>query len=71
MFSNWPFFSMCSISNASSIVLYVCPASSMCWAYFEFCLFLLMAWICSLYRTLNVRPICPTYFNGHSLHINW
>jgi hypothetical protein len=20
---------------------------------------------------LQVRPVCPTYFNGHSLHFNW
>jgi hypothetical protein len=40
----------------------VCPASSMCWAYCEFPLFVLMAWICSLHRTLNVCLVFPTNF---------
>jgi hypothetical protein len=39
VFSDWPFFSMCNISSVWSIVLYVCPVSSMSWAYFEFHLF--------------------------------
>jgi hypothetical protein len=43
----------------------------MCSAYFEVCLFVLMAWICSLYWPLNVCPICPTYLSGHSLHFSW
>jgi hypothetical protein len=30
VFSNCPFFSMCRISSVWSIVLYVCPASSVC-----------------------------------------
>jgi hypothetical protein len=38
VFSDSHLFSMCSISNAWSIVPYVCPVSSICWAYFEFCL---------------------------------
>jgi hypothetical protein len=29
------------------------------------------AWICSLYRILNARPVCPTYLSGHSLHFYW
>jgi hypothetical protein len=28
VFSDWPFFSMCGISNARSMVPYVCPVSS-------------------------------------------
>jgi hypothetical protein len=39
--------------------------TSMC-PHFELCLFVLMAWICSSFRILNVRPICPIYLNGHS-----
>jgi hypothetical protein len=35
------------------------------------CLFLWLGWICSLYRTLNVRPVCPTYLSRYSLHFNW
>jgi hypothetical protein len=40
VFSDWPFFSMCSISKVWSTVPYVCPVSSICCAYFEFCLYL-------------------------------
>lgn len=40
VFSDWPFFSLCSVSNVWSVVLYVCPV------YFEFCLFVFMALIC-------------------------
>jgi hypothetical protein len=36
--------------------------------YFEFCFFVLMAWIYSLYQTLNVRLICPTHVSGQLLH---
>jgi hypothetical protein len=57
--SDWPFFSVWSISSVSLIVPYVCPVSGICSAYFEFCLFVFMAWICSSYRILNVRPVCP------------
>jgi hypothetical protein len=39
----------------------VCPVSSICSAYFEFCLFAFMAWICSLYRILNFRSVCSVY----------
>jgi hypothetical protein len=69
VFSDWPFFLMCR--NVWLIVPYVCPVSSICWAYFEFCLFVFMAWICFLYRTSNVRPVCPTYLSEHLLHFNW
>jgi hypothetical protein len=51
---DWPLFSLCSISNVWLIVLLVCPVSSICLAQFEF-------WICSLYRALNVCPVCRTY----------
>jgi hypothetical protein len=40
----------------------------MCCANCEFCLLILMAFMCSLYRTLNVRPVCPIYLCRHSLH---
>jgi hypothetical protein len=30
-----------------------------------------MASICSLYRILNVRPVCPTYLSEYSLHFIW
>jgi hypothetical protein len=68
---NWPFFFICSIFIFSSIVLCVCSVSSMCWAYSEDCLFVHMAWICSLYQGSNVRPACPTYLSGHSLQFSW
>jgi uncharacterized membrane protein YcgQ (UPF0703/DUF1980 family) len=49
---------------------HMCPVSSMCFVYFEFCLSVLMAWICSLYWTLKVHPVCLVYLSGHSLHFN-
>jgi hypothetical protein len=27
--------------------------------------------MCSLYLVLNVRPVCPIYFNGQSIHFIW
>jgi hypothetical protein len=39
IFSDWPFFSMCTTFNVCSIVPYVCPVSSICWEYFDICLF--------------------------------
>jgi hypothetical protein len=30
------------------------------------CLFVFMAWICSLYRILDVSPLCSTFLNGYS-----
>jgi hypothetical protein len=35
VFNKWPFLSMCSISIVLFIVRYVCPVSSICWAYFN------------------------------------
>jgi hypothetical protein len=67
VFSNWPFLFMYSTSIVSLIVLYACPVSSMCKAYIEACLFVFMAWICSLYRGLNVLPVCLMYLSEHSL----
>jgi hypothetical protein len=55
---------MFNISIIWSVVLYVCPVSSMCCANYEFCLFVLMTCMCSLYQTLSVCPICPLYLNG-------
>jgi hypothetical protein len=71
VFSNWPSFFMCSTSVVSSIVLYACSMSSMCWAYFEICLFVIMAWMCSIYWVSNVCLICPMYLSGHSLYFSW
>jgi hypothetical protein len=62
---------MCSISMLSSMVSYSCPLSRICCANFEFSLFVLMTFMCSLYLILNVRPVCPTYFSGHLPHCNW
>jgi hypothetical protein len=65
------FVVVCIMSMVSAIVPYAWPASSMCWVYFDVWLLVLMAWICSLYRSLNVRPVCPMYLSGHSLHFSW
>jgi hypothetical protein len=60
VFSDWPFVSVCNISNVWSVVPCVCPVLSICWAYFEFCLFVCMDWVCSLYWALNVHSVCLT-----------
>jgi hypothetical protein len=39
VYSDWIFFSVCSISNVCLILLYAYSVSSICWEYFEFCLF--------------------------------
>jgi hypothetical protein len=39
--------------------------------YLEFRLLYCVACMCSLYLVLKFLPICPTYFNGHSLHLFW
>jgi hypothetical protein len=49
----------------------MCSVSSICWEYSEFCLFHFIAWTCSVYQSLDVRPVCPTYLCGHSLHFKW
>jgi hypothetical protein len=43
-----PFFYMCSISIVWSSVSYLCPASRVCCANLEFCLLVLMVFMCSL-----------------------
>jgi hypothetical protein len=40
---------------------------NMWFEYPELTLLLLIACICSLYLVLNVRPVCPMYFNGQSM----
>jgi hypothetical protein len=32
---------------------------------------LCIAWICSLYLVLNILPVWPIYFFGHSRQFNW
>jgi hypothetical protein len=59
-------FSICMSSKVWSTVPWVCPVSSVWCACFEFFLFVPMAWIYSLYRTLKVRPLCQTYLSSHS-----
>jgi hypothetical protein len=38
--------------------------------YLEFCRFVLMAWICSVYWTLKAYPVCPVHLSAHFLHCN-
>jgi hypothetical protein len=64
------FFVVCIMSIVSSVVPYAWPVSSMC-AYFGICLLVFMTWICSLYQSLKMRPVCPTYLIGHLLHFSW
>jgi hypothetical protein len=44
-FNDWPFYSVFSNSNVWSVVQYVFPLSSICSAYFEFCLFLCLVYV--------------------------
>jgi hypothetical protein len=69
--SNFPLFSVWRTSNVLSIVSYEWPKFKICSAYFEFCLSVLMAWMCSLYLVRKVRPVSPTYLSGQSLHLSW
>jgi hypothetical protein len=39
--------------------------------YPELLLLFLIACVCSLYLILNVRPVCPIYFNEQSIHLIW
>jgi hypothetical protein len=59
------FFSICRLPFVSSMVLYLCCVSSMCCAYLEFGLFVLVACMCSLYLVLKFLPVCPIYFSWH------
>jgi hypothetical protein len=34
-------------------------------------LFVFIVWICSLYRILNVHPLCPMHLSEYSLNFNW
>jgi hypothetical protein len=58
-------FSSCwsnfQISIASSIFSRSCDVSRMRLAYFEFYLFCLISWICSVYFVLKFLPACPIY----------
>jgi hypothetical protein len=53
------------------IVPYVCPMFNIWFEYLELLLLLLIAWICSLYLTLNILTVWPIYFNGQSRHFSW
>jgi hypothetical protein len=68
VFISGPFFSMCSMSIVSSIVLYVCYVSKMCCVYLEFVLFVLIACTCSLHLVLNFLPVCSMYLSWKSLY---
>jgi hypothetical protein len=70
VFISTPFFSRCKMLSVSSIVPYACPVSKICCAYLEDVLLLCMALICSLYRTLKLLPVWPTYFRSQLLHLN-
>jgi hypothetical protein len=37
----------------------------------NYCYCFLLPVMCSLYLVLNVRPVCPIYFNGQSIHFIW
>lgn len=41
-----------------------------CSPHIELVLLFLVEYTCSLNRSENILPVCPTYFVGHSLHLN-
>jgi hypothetical protein len=66
-----PFLPVLMTSTVCVIVPYVCPVFNIWFDYLELPQLLLMAWICSLYLTLNVLPVWATYFNGKSRNFIW
>jgi hypothetical protein len=51
---------------------YECPVLFMCCENLELRFsVLIMAWICFLNLSLNVRPVCRTYLSGHSPRFKW
>jgi hypothetical protein len=51
------------------VLPYLCSVFNICFEYPELPLLFLIAWTCSLYLVLNVRPVCPIHFNGQSMHL--
>jgi hypothetical protein len=70
VFIKEPFFFTFSISIVLSVGPYAWPVSRICCAYFEFCLSVLIVWMCSLNLDVQVLPVWPTYFLGQSAHFN-
>jgi hypothetical protein len=50
---------------------YAYPVLDMWFEYPELLLLFLIARICSLHLVCKVRPVCPTYFSGQSMHFIW
>jgi hypothetical protein len=68
VFISGHFFSMCSMSIVSSVVLYVCCVSKMCCEYLEFGLFVMVACMRYLCLVLKFLPVCPMYLSWQSFH---
>jgi hypothetical protein len=66
-----PYFLYAEFSLFFSIVSYSCRVSNICWANLEFCPLFVISVICSLNLVSNVRPVCPMYIFGQSVHCNW
>jgi hypothetical protein len=63
-----PLFMKCRMLSVFSKVPYTCPVSRICCAYLDVGLLECIACMCSLYRVLKFRPVCPMYFNWQLLH---
>jgi hypothetical protein len=66
-----PFLCVFKAFIVSVILPYVCSVFNMCFEYPELLLLFLIACMCFVYLVLNVRPVCPMYFNGQSMHLIW
>jgi hypothetical protein len=65
------FFCVFIMSIVLVIFPYAYPALSMWFEYPELLLLFLISCICSLYLVCEIRPVCPTYFCGKSMHFIW
>jgi hypothetical protein len=50
---------------------YVCRVCNIWFECSQLPLLFLIACVCSLYLVWNVRPVCPIYFSGQSIHLIW
>jgi hypothetical protein len=70
LFRKFPFLAFLVIIIVLSVFPYACPVSNICREYPVSGLLFRMAWKCSLYLVLDVLPVWPIYFFGHSRQFN-
>jgi hypothetical protein len=71
VFKCFPVFSIFTTFIVSVILPYACPVFNMWFEHLELPLSFMIACLCSLYLVWNVRPVCPVYFSGQSIHLIW